>query len=151
MDCEPFSERRYQCHAVYGKGGEECLHQELSEKRCLSLRHCPKQAKEYYGAFPLRLLDAVVDEHGSPLFLTKKALCASWAEAFAYAGGGGTTASNSTTTDNDQHEQRLIYGDAVVEHHRQAQTTVSKDPALKQDCRQVAFALAQCLRTKRLF
>ena len=69
MSCAYFSECRRKCHDVYGKLGEDCLMEELQEKRCLSIRHCPKEAGAYYGA-------AI---EGLP-----KALCSSWAESFAY-------------------------------------------------------------------
>jgi len=144
VDCKIFSEQRQKCHAVYGKGGEECLHQELSEKRCLSLYYCKRQAIEYYGDFPMtndtyRYRDGNMDtteggRHHDVNPLTNKGLCASWAESFAYSS-----------------EKELEYGDDVVRHHLQARDIVSRDRTLKQDCRQIAFALAQCLREKKIF
>ncbi|OEU14003.1 hypothetical protein FRACYDRAFT_242356 [Fragilariopsis cylindrus CCMP1102] len=47
-DCEQYSVRRSRCHDVYGNRGEECLHEELTEKRCISMQRCPRQAIEYY-------------------------------------------------------------------------------------------------------
>ena len=155
VDCKVFSEQRFKCHAVYGKGGEDCLHQELSEKRCLSLYHCPRQAFEYYGDFPMTIpstnntsKDVRNSNHAhthththtiiestsgqSSCSLTNKALCASWAESFAYA------------------DKEMEYGKDVADHHRQAREVVAKDRGLKRDCRQIAFDLAQCLRQKKL-
>lgn len=66
--CKELTERRKQCHDVYGKLGEDCLVEELEEKRCLSFQHCLPQAKAYYGTANGR-----------------KGLCASWAEAFCFA------------------------------------------------------------------
>lgn len=66
--CNELTERRRKCHQVYGKSGEDCLVDELEEKRCLSFQHCPKQATAYYGTVDGR-----------------KGLCASWAEAFCFA------------------------------------------------------------------
>ena len=43
--------------------------EELQEKRCLSIRHCRKEAGAYYGT----------TIEGLP-----KALCSSWAESFAF-------------------------------------------------------------------
>jgi hypothetical protein len=130
-DCTVFSEQRYKCHAVYGKGGEDCLHQELSEKRCLSLKFCPRQAHEYYGDFPMSTA-AATSSDTFPL-LVHKGLCASWAESFAYA------------------DKALEYGSTAAEHHQRANEMVSKDRTLKQECRSIAFALAQCLRQHKLF
>jgi hypothetical protein len=130
MDCSSFSARRQQCHNVYGNRGEECLNEELTEKRCLSLKHCLQEAKEYYG-------DAAMTFGGwQPLEETyhhHKALCASWAESFAYA------------------DKELLYGSETARHHHDARNVVMKDPKLKQECRQIAMNLAQCLRRKRLF
>jgi hypothetical protein len=132
MDCRPFGEKRFKCHAIYGKRGEDCLNEELTEKRCLSLYHCPRQAKEYYGDITMNVTS--LDEDGqSPTYMSNKSLCASWAESFAYADKG------------------LEYGERVAEHHRDARNVVMKDEALKRECRDIAFALAQCLRTKKLF
>ena len=64
--------------------------------------------------------------------LTNKALCASWAESFAYA------------------DKEMEYGKDVADHHRQAREVVANDRGLKRDCRQIAFDLAQCLRQKKL-
>lgn len=130
VDCEAFRERRFKCHAVYGKMGEDCLNEELSEKRCLSLHHCPKQAKEYYGDAAMSL---GVDDGQAPLYLSRKAICASWAEAFAYS------------------DNKLEYGTVATEHHRKARGIVNKDKRLKRECRDIAFNLAQCLRHKKLF
>ena len=130
VDCRAFSEKRFKCHAIYGKMGEDCLNEELSEKRCLSLHHCPKQAKEYYGDSAMSLRK---DDGQAPLYLSQKAICASWAEAFAYA------------------DKELEYGSTVTEHHQKAREIVNNDKALKRECRDIAFNLAQCLRHKKLF
>lgn len=66
-------------------------------------------------------------------FLVNKALCASWAESFAYV------------------DKELEFGPDVAAHHRDAKEIVSKDRALKRECRDIAFTLAQCLRNKKLF
>ena len=78
-------------------------------------------------------MSLTTDDGQAPLFMSKKAICASWAEAFAYA------------------DKDLEFGEHVANHHKQAREIVSNDKALKRECRDVAFALAQCLRTKKLF
>ena len=131
--CAFFSGKRLKCHNVYGKGGEDCLHEELTEKRCLSLQLCTKQAKEYYGN-AVAMDPRVVDEDGiSPSYMSNKGLCASWAEAFAYVDRG------------------LEFGERVASHHKEARDVVIGDKGLKRECRDIAFALAQCLRTKNPF
>lgn len=106
------------------------MNEELSEKRCLSLYHCPKQAKEYYGDAAMTLKS---DDGQAPLYMSKKAVCASWAEAFGYA------------------DKELEYSETVSEHHKKAREVVMNDKALKRECRDIAFNLAQCLSTKKLF
>ena len=155
--CQTFTLKRKSCHAIYGNRGEDCLHEELTEKRCLSLQFCPNEAKEYYGdtAFMLRTMMMTATERGEsteiiggnsspvlqidgdgstkqPLYLSEKGICASWAEHFAY---------------NDE----LKYGQGVVNHHRTAQKIVNNDKKLKLECRAIAFQLAQCIRSKKLF
>jgi hypothetical protein len=127
--CQPFTDRREQCHSIYGNKGEECLNEELTEKRCLSLQHCPKQAKEYYGDV---VMTGTSTTSSTPSYLYHKGLCASWAEHFAY-------------------RDELQFGTKVVEHHRNAQQIVNNDKKLKLECRAIAFQLAQCIRSKRLF
>ena len=156
--CQVLTQKRKACHEIYGNRGEDCLHEELTEKRCLSLQYCPNQAKEYYGdttttATATSMLSETENGHdrevgdsssvllvdgGStmmnqqPSYLTDKGLCASWAEHFAY---------------NDE----LKYGAEVVHHHKAAQQIVNDDKKLKLECRAIAFQLAQCIRSKKLF
>ena len=136
VDCSILRDRRFQCHATYGKQGDDCLHEVLTEKRCLSLHHCPQQAKDYYGnddAAAVATMTTAMEDSGSPLpFLVNKALCASWAESFAYV------------------DKELEFGSEVAAHHRDATSIVSNDRKLKRECRDIAFALAQCLRHKKL-
>ena len=139
VNCEFYTERRARCHGVYGQNrGEECVHEDLTEKRCLSAQRCPKQALEYYGT------SEGLDRSSGDGALTggmsdytahygyQKALCASWAESFAYA------------------DKELEHGEEVARHHREARRIVSNDSKLRKECRQIAWNLAECLRaTKR--
>lgn len=108
------------------------MNEELSEKRCLSLYHCPRQAKDYYGDAGMALKNNS-DDGQAPLYMSNKAICASWAEAFAYA------------------DKELEFSEIVSEHHKKAREVVMEEKALKRECRDIAFNLAQCLRTKKLF
>jgi predicted ATPase len=106
------------------------MNEELSEKRCLSLKHCPQQATEYYGDAPMSLSNSNFRQDES--YHRHKALCASWAESFAF-------------------DKEMEYGPETAQHHQEARRIVMNDPKLKQECRQIAMNLAQCLRRKRLF
>lgn len=66
-NCKALTSKREKCHYLYGKLGEDCLIEELEEKRCVAFQHCARQAQAYYGTL-----------NG------KKALCGSWAEAFCF-------------------------------------------------------------------
>lgn len=113
------------------------MHEELTEKRCLSLHHCPREAKEYYGDAPMTTTttsqNAPINSNAPLPFLVDKAMCASWAESFAYV------------------DKELEFGPEVAAHHRDAREIVSNDPKLKRECRDMAFALARCLQHKKLF
>eukprot|EP00537_Pseudo-nitzschia_pungens_P001349 CAMPEP_0172375512 /NCGR_PEP_ID=MMETSP1060-20121228/62188_1 /TAXON_ID=37318 /ORGANISM="Pseudo-nitzschia pungens, Strain cf. cingulata" /LENGTH=110 /DNA_ID=CAMNT_0013102677 /DNA_START=521 /DNA_END=853 /DNA_ORIENTATION=+ len=106
------------------------------------MQRCPRQALEYYGTFHDSSIrnesnnndvfsKANNDFHregGSKTINYQKALCASWAEAFAYA------------------DKELEHGQEVARHHREARRIVSNDAKLRKECRQIAMELAECLR-----
>ena len=142
-DCEQYSVRRSRCHDVYGNRGEECLHEELTEKRCISMQRCPRQAIEYYGQQQQQQNDDNnnnnnIDDNNSNNTIDyenknynhnyDKALCASWAESFAYV------------------NKELEHGEHVAIHHKEAHDIVSNDTKLRKECRQIAMDLALCLR-----
>ena len=64
--CSTLIGRRKNCHALYGRLGEDCVSEELEEKRCVSFSYCASEAMAYYGSKR-----------------EKKGLCASWAEHFS--------------------------------------------------------------------
>lgn len=141
VDCSYYTERRSRCHSVYGSNkGEECVHESLTEKRCLSIQRCPRQALEYYGYFNDSNIDGGKDgdflgrndlqEYGTETRY-RKALCASWAESFAYG------------------DKELEFGQDIARHHREAHRIVSSDSKLRKECRQLAMQVAECLRATR--
>jgi len=139
-DCDWFEALRSRCHDVYGKHrGEECVHEELTEKRCISFQRCPRHAIEYYGEnADINNINVSnnTDENNNnnnnnnnnSTSVNTKALCASWAESFVYA------------------NKELEHGENVARHHREARQIVSNDSKLRKECRQIAFDLANCLR-----
>mmetsp|Transcript_26147 Transcript_26147/g.29290 ORF Transcript_26147/g.29290 Transcript_26147/m.29290 type:complete len:146 (+) Transcript_26147:333-770(+) len=134
-NCESFSALRSRCHDVYGKHrGEECVHEELSEKRCISFQRCPRHAIEYYGEnddiynYKVDNKNDENNNNNNPRRINTKALCASWAESFVYA------------------NKELEHGENIAKHHREARQIVSNNTKLRKECRQIAFDLAECLR-----
>lgn len=113
--CEAWTKLRKDCHQLYGKLGEDCLVQELEEKRCLAFKHCAPQARAYYG---------------SVSGTRSKGLCASWAEAFTFAGE--------------------LMDETVKDHHSKARELVNSQPPVKAECRRITMDLAKCL-TKTTF
>ena len=69
--CELVISARKYCYESSGlhKGGEDCLIEELNEKRCLAFGLCPVEAQAYYG-----------EAEG----VKGKGMCSLWAEAFAF-------------------------------------------------------------------
>lgn len=141
LNCDFFTERRARCYSVYGSNrGEECVHEALTEKRCLSTKLCPRQALEYYG---VNNDDGFGSSGGDAAFIAtnrtgqnaevmyQKALCSSWAESFVYA------------------DKELEHGEEVARHHREARRIVSNDSKLRKECRQIARDLAECLRARK--
>jgi hypothetical protein len=114
--CDRWTQSRRQCHSLYGKQGEDCLREELAEKRCLSHHHCPHEASRYYGRWP----PSSISNNSN------KALCASWAEAFAFR--------------DDMDEQQND------NHHGRAAAIVNASQEQQQKCRRLAMDLAKCLR-----
>jgi len=46
--CSFVSSKREECHSLHGKQGEDCVREELSEKRCLAELFCPREATKFY-------------------------------------------------------------------------------------------------------
>jgi len=134
LNCEIFTEQRTRCHSVYGPNrGEECVHEDLTEKRCISAQRCPRQALEYYGA---NSDEGFGSNEGASFTGTsnvgyEKGICASWAESFVYV------------------DKPLEHGEEVARHHQDARRIVSNDAKLRKECRQIAWNLAECLRATK--
>lgn len=138
VNCDFLTERRASCHSVYGPNrGEECVHEDLVEKRCISAQRCPRQALEYYGVQDEDFgsgADAGFEgarqaTGGNSTY--QKALCSSWAESFAYA------------------DKALEHGEEIARHHQEARRIVMNDSKLRKECRQIAMNLAECMRATK--
>ena len=46
--CSLVSSKREKCHSLHGKRGEDCVREELSEKRCLAELFCHREATNFY-------------------------------------------------------------------------------------------------------
>lgn len=47
--CDPFTETVRKCHEQYGKHGEDCVREELEQKKCLAQFYCPQEAHSFYN------------------------------------------------------------------------------------------------------
>jgi len=64
--CIDYIRLRRECweRSLEGKQGEECIREELREKKCLAINFCPSQATRFYDR--------------------RNGECSQWAEAFAF-------------------------------------------------------------------
>ena len=88
--CGAFRRARVECwqRSLHGKGGEECLQEELLEKRCLARQFCPSQAEKFYGARADSDEGSLVSSESSSSPSMRSKLrngdCSLWAESFAF-------------------------------------------------------------------
>lgn len=122
--CLAYSDRRQQCQNKYGKEGENCLLEELEEKRCISFEHCPREAKAYYG----HALGPLQENHTEATNILPKATCSLWAESFAYS--------------------RESMDPQVVQAHQDAQQQILASKQQKKECQQIVRDLARCLQVR---
>ena len=89
--CGAFRRARIECwqRSLHGKGGEECLKEELLEKRCLARQFCPSQARKFYG----NRGEADTGDDAAPSSTSRQpdrkgqlrdGDCSLWAESFAF-------------------------------------------------------------------
>jgi hypothetical protein len=70
------SSKREECHSIHGKQGEDCVREELSEKRCLAELFCPQEATKFYRES--------IRRGGSVGGYTSSGSCSALVERFAY-------------------------------------------------------------------
>jgi len=46
--CDEFTLQVLRCHQKHGKQGEDCVREELSQKRCFAQLLCPREARSFY-------------------------------------------------------------------------------------------------------
>merc|ERR1711982_286431 len=125
-NCINLTERRQKCHNTYGKFGEDCLVEELEEKRCLSFLYCPTEAQAYYVTPLQQKKHQSNDDDNTSININKKGLCASWAESFCFANPNCSSMNNNDV-------------DGIIrQHHISASDKVNLDPKLKSKCRSIA-------------
>ena len=92
-ECYEQVRTRRECweRSLEGKEGEECVCEELLEKKCLAIHFCPLQAKRFY--------------------FKKNGECSKWAEAFAFGTNSTqlevSSSSNSLATHKVYHIKYL--------------------------------------------
>jgi hypothetical protein len=75
--CSFVSSKREECHSIHGKQGEDCVREELSEKRCLAELFCPREATKFYRE-PIRRGGSIIGGY------TTSGSCSALVERFAY-------------------------------------------------------------------
>ncbi len=46
--CDEFTIGVLRCHKIYGKQGEDCVREELSQKKCFAQLLCQREARSFY-------------------------------------------------------------------------------------------------------
>lgn len=125
--CIDYTKRRKFCYenSTEEKGGEDCLVEELEEKRCVAQHLCPVEAKHFYQNYVIPNLHSEYESSNS------KGVCALWAEAFAF------TRNNS----------RVDVGTAEL--HRLGKQYVDSDRDRARECRGLVVALAKCMHQQQ--
>lgn len=126
--CDDFTIAVVKCHRRHGKLGEDCVREELSQKKCFAQLYCKNQARRFYEekSIPFNgpsndsrwntFLGSSKDESGSNS--STKISCATLVEVFA------------------KPENGLLIPEGIRKEERKY-------------CRQVVHDLATCLSTKR--
>mmetsp|Transcript_44582 Transcript_44582/g.135920 ORF Transcript_44582/g.135920 Transcript_44582/m.135920 type:complete len:139 (-) Transcript_44582:521-937(-) len=119
--CDPASRAVRRCHSTYGIQGEDCVREELSEKRCYAELLCRPEAHAFYYE-PVR--------RGGPR------------RGFGGGGGGAATGAASTTTCST-----LVEAFAFPENELNIPEDIGREE--RKSCRRVVHDLAACLARRR--
>ena len=119
-DCEALRKRKEKCYAKNGEKAEKCAVFRLKAKRCLSFRHCPEQAKPYYGT-----LDGDKD------------MCGAFEEAYCF----GNPRVMGIDSAREKKENVKVFN-----FHQRALYKIGGNRQKFRRCQQISSQLTKCLR-----
>jgi len=122
--CDEFTLQVLRCHKKYGKQGEDCVREELAQKRCFAQLLCPREARSFYDerVIPLSnnrwyLSTAKKSSNGQER-TSSKASCSTIVEVFA------------------KPENEMYIPEGITREDRE-------------HCRHITHTLSRCLAKKR--
>jgi len=130
--CHDFNEHVYNCHKKYGKLGEDCVREELEQKRCIAEHLCAVEARNFYyekvvpltnnprpSWYNMIAKNNIVNTSNQPIITnSKKVSCSTIVELFA------------------KPENELIIPEGITKEDRDF-------------CRKVTHKLASCLSRRK--
>lgn len=140
--CDEFTWAVHKCHRKYGKQGEDCVREELSQKKCFSQLLCRNEARRFY------------DERSVP----HKNTAVKWRTFLR----GDVSERRSGIIDEEESDYGLGTGHVVkskvscatlLEVFAKPENEILIPEGIERDdrmhCRKIAHELASCLSTKR--
>ena len=94
--CSQPTLQRQECHMLHGIQNEECIREELTEKRCLAELHCQREATNFY--------------HRSSRASNKRWSCSALVERFAFPENEMVLPDISSIAKEDrEHCRKVVY------------------------------------------
>jgi hypothetical protein len=122
--CDDFTIKVLRCHKKYGKQGEDCVREELSQKKCFAQMLCQREARSFY------------DEKVVPLSNSRW----QWDLPKRYAAEGEIKSSKVSCS-------TIMEVFAKPENELEIPEGLSRED--RQYCRRITHELATCLAKKR--
>ena len=125
--CDDFTITVAKCHRRYGKLGEDCVREELAQKKCFAQLYCKNQAYRFY------------EEKGIPL-------------SGKNAGKWNTFLSSSKNGESTSKARKVSCANLVEVFAKPENELLIPEGITKDDrihCRKIVHDLATCLSTKK--
>lgn len=128
--CNDFTQQVRRCHKRYGKLGEDCVREELDQKKCFAWLFCRYEARRFY------------DEKSVPTIVSNGGM--KWK---TFLDGGGNSDAKEAQSQSRVSCATLVETFAKPENELLIPEGIKKDDRVH--CRKIAHELATCLSTKR--
>ncbi len=151
--CDDFTTKVLRCHKKYGKQGEECVREELEQKKCFAQLFCRNEARKFY------------DEKSVPrrMSMTDTGVAGMTWNTFLYSVSSNGNGDGNETTDKealvgDPHPHqgqggRVSCATLVEVFAKPENELLIPEGMIDKDdrifCRKIVHELALCLSSKR--